>query len=417
MPSAHRNRVSRPILALLLVAALPPAAAACASVAGGTSPENGSPSSPSASAPSASSSSTTPTPSSAVDGGGADADADADASASTSASANCGTAGHDCLGGACVAGVCQPVLVTTQGFIELGPVGDATRILIGGVDVSGLLSFPHGPGASTPLAPMLFDTSTAVTPLGGDLSVLDGDLLYFNYRYLGTTKQDGIGRVHLTTGMSEPVTTTDTAQSGWSAPFIVDGATLYWADSTGVYRRPIAGGAQEEFAPIGTTGQVQRMTSDNDSVYLAASASVYRVSKQTKAITPLGGSLDNGFDIGSIAVDGDNVYAGVTGGLSCTDGSDYPDGVRYPGTVWRISKSGSTDPVMLDHRGLIDGLVALDGHVYWIEECTGDLRTVSATDTPMTIWKGAGDHNKKFIAVADKLVYFRNSSELRRWVP
>jgi hypothetical protein len=67
------------------------------------------------------------TPESATDSspeGAADAGCDG---AYDSDPANCGACGHGCLGGACVAGQCQPVLLAT-GFLAAAPVVDDTRV-------------------------------------------------------------------------------------------------------------------------------------------------------------------------------------------------------------------------------------------------------------------------------------------------
>jgi hypothetical protein len=142
---------------------------------------------------------------------------------------NCGKCGHDCLGGACTASTCQPVVLTST---QNHPSGIA-------VDSSFVYWTNRASGTAGSVAKMPINGG-AVTTLATSLDApfpiaVDASRVY----WANPVNPGNVMSVPLGGG------TPTTYASGRNAPsaIAVDGTNLYWAEVSGVYSVPIAGGS------------------------------------------------------------------------------------------------------------------------------------------------------------------------------
>ncbi len=146
-------------------------------------------------------------------------------------SQNCGTCGHDCLGGLCSAGVCMPVTIFAED--DGSPQGiavDTTNVYW--VETEGpVRMMPKGGGTATLLA---------TEPRGPTGLVLDSGVLYW-------VSQAGNLR-SLTLGSAAPPTTLATFASS-SFGVAVDATYVYW---TMIGENPV------DFSPAGTVTAIPR---------------------------------------------------------------------------------------------------------------------------------------------------------------
>lgn len=290
---------------------------------------------------------------------------------------HCGRCNHDCQGGACAGGVCQPVAIATgvmrPGYLRL----DATHVYVverggrrifrvpksGGalqevanldVDLLGLaldathVYFPAGGIIRrVPLAggaPQAVVTSTLVV----DALVDKGDLFWAEY-----AASPANGRVH----RSDLDGTNDTVlASGYRGveTFARDGDDLFFGENGidaspgGVYRMPKGGGP---IARIGST-PARRLVVDATHVYwlFYHGPSVRRVRRDGSGEEEIARSK-NDINLGDIAVDTDSVLWAST----------------VEGVVYRKPKDGGP----LEELARVEGPVgvAADEHaLYWSAE-------------------------------------------------
>jgi hypothetical protein len=109
-----------------------------------------------------------------VDAGGVDASDGAVAMCVgvdfTSDDKNCGTCGHDCLGGKCMASKCQPAKLFSGGIATYGLAVDATNIYFSDINAGALYTMPKNataPSTATKIAdtpdPLLYDVVADAT--------------------------------------------------------------------------------------------------------------------------------------------------------------------------------------------------------------------------------------------------------------
>jgi hypothetical protein len=329
----------------------------------------------------------------------------------SSDSANCGSAGHDCLGGACMNCECQPItLATTSGSV--GIAIDSTYVywantVAGSSTIEKLSKASTGPGTPS-------NVEVGATNVQGLAS--DGTFVYW-------TNKSATGSIQraLSTGGTLTTLSTGQNQPDWIA-VTVDGADVVWSnqganqvmstpvgsvnqvptqlntmgdmgtlpagiaiDSTAVYyASKTSGGGLAESAPLagGVVSQLGQatyvgITVDNDNVYWTGGFVNPIVSQNIK-----GGDLVTAHTIASggnltcplhLVSDGNNVYffdQGTTTVTTTTEAGTVPAGtvVAGAGALYRIPVGNSAKlppPIvkgLTDPQALVEDATAL----YWV---------------------------------------------------
>src|SRR5258708_3541224 len=188
-----------------------------------------------------------------VDGADARSSDGAPCEASTTGPHNCGRCGHDCLGGSCDGGGCQPVVLvgnqSSPQFVAVGTntvywtnFGDSTRTPLWGDGALRRIA-KDGTGASDLVSP---------APSAYQL-VSDGQLLYFDLFYSGYVQS-----VDPASGQALP-----TKLWGRSRPFptglalSTDGGALYWLGT-------VDDGGVSVYVATLPTGPPSKLTFDTD---------------------------------------------------------------------------------------------------------------------------------------------------------
>jgi hypothetical protein len=216
---------------------------------------------------------------------------------------NCGACGHDCLGGACSSGQCQPVAIAqSQGgpfmVAQFGSqvywtnfigstVGSANKY-----DGGNTLMAASGNGADSPLgigaddagvyfansgssgtvvrcgltscqgAATLFDAGFTNT----DLAVVGGNVYWLQ------ADGDEIDRVATGGGTHQNLATTDTNNFGrYLSRIATDGAFVYWSESFNdtILRKPIGSGSATTIYTLSSGAQPSALLLDNGTLFFA----------------------------------------------------------------------------------------------------------------------------------------------------
>lgn len=318
--------------------------------------------------------------------------------------ANCARCGHDCLGGACTAGVCQPTAVVPKLGLPARMTIDATSVYWSAADVT------------EQFAQLIQKAPLAGLPQGTDPITLGSDLRDFapldltildNYVYWGNGDRNGgsIGQVfRVSTNTGVPQKLADTNQVFAIA---ADESGAYWSDSGGIYKAPAGmltdGGTQITIAADSHTFD---LAVDQGFVYWrdASTGIPYRAPRAgngNKASLGGGQYQSTSDTINSrIALDADNLYwtdpdadrilkASLTGGQTVVVASlplgSSPIGIAVDAQyvywttattrlVMRAPIAGlapGADPTTLVSNQVNPGDIAVNSDaVYWVEKGT-----------------------------------------------
>jgi len=281
---------------------------------------------------------------------------------------NCGACGHDCLGGACFEGCCEPVTLVTQLYAPERIVVDAKRAYwtsspatVKSVSLSGgpvtTISEDKGPLALTLDATSVYwggYGGVAKAPLeGGSPTVLiaesgstqsiwgvavDAEFVYWTDSIAGTLQ-----KVPLAGG---PATVVCSLEGGASA-LAIQGKNLYWLDNANLWKVPVGGGAPELIAA--------------------------------------GADNDVGYDL---AVDETNAYW-----------------TTWKGQVFRMPLDGG------EPRGMAHGSapqeIAVDAeYIYWTDFLEGTIQRKPIADDAVSVELATGQLGATGIAVDDEAIYW-----------
>jgi hypothetical protein len=289
---------------------------------------------------------------------------------------NCGACGHDCQGGTCSAGACQPVVLVTEsaGTSALTIAQDASNIYWAEVGPTNAIR-----GASKKNLSSVFTNTSSNFP--NEIAV-DATNLYWTDGGHGNVTQcplAGGACTVLASNLSQPhgiastgasvffgdnnalyscavngCNKTPTQQSTVMVDYAVavDGSNAYWVGAGGVYTCPISGcnGSPTKLASaVGGTGIAVDAT---DAYWLGSDGSVSKVAKNGGSATQLTPTASNpGY---GIALDATNVYW-----------------APMDGSVWKCAIGGcgmkptQVAPAAQNFDLFSDGLVVDDTRIYW----------------------------------------------------
>ena len=263
---------------------------------------------------------------------------------------HCGRCGHDCLGGGCSAGTCQPVILASEQLHPTEIALDATHVYFAATAASSVLRVPVKGGA----VELLTDGAT----LGSNIAIDDAYVYFMNGGY----PNGGVARVPKSGAVDAGPTTIATAVFP-TAFLAIDNTNVYWTGGrfTG---GTILGG-------------------------------VYDSSKAT--VNGLGNKLVPAIsaETTTIAVDDTNVYfANVMGRI-----------------LW-VTKSGTVGLLATAQTGAT-GMLADGKQVYWANGGQGSIVSIDkpvadAGAGPLKVL-AAGQNQPARIALDDVAIYFSNT--------
>jgi hypothetical protein len=227
----------------------------------------------------------------------------------------CGYCGHSCQGGACLAGVCQPVVLSSGGVEPVYLALDSVNV------------YWYDGGASLLLR---------VPEVGGITTVLASDI---------------------------------NAQG-----LVVDSASLYWpAFYSGIMSISTSGGAVSTLTPS-TLNPSFGIAVDSTNIYWTDIADVLTVPRSGGSVSTLASSQGGPWDVAcgafGVTVDAAHVYWTNTGSSPCYE-------FDTDGSIAMVPKGGGTITTMASSLSS-PGQVAVDTtRVYWISETGGRSDLVS----------------------------------------
>jgi hypothetical protein len=293
--------------------------------------------------------------------------------------ANCGSCGHDCLGGACASGACQPFALASQ---EQSP----TDIAIDGVnaywvDVAGgtvkACALDGCGGNPTVLA------SGQGQPIS--VAVSAGNLYWVN----NVAPDGGAGSVMecATTGCGGAPTTLATGQAGPLA-IAVNGNTVLWTGPSGTFRCSTPSCTPSSMGPAGSD-----VVADTVNAYWTENVGPVRC-----ALGGCGGAptaLTGTTQVGAwaVAFDANNVYWTDTTGASVNE----------------CPLTGCTGAPILSSATFPNDVAVDSTDTYWVELTTGNVMKCAIAGCaghPTTV--ASGQTNPSAIAVDATAVYWVN---------
>jgi hypothetical protein len=369
-----------------------------------------------------------------ADGGGPEAAPACNGADLTSDPKNCGTCGHDCLGGACApmmgdAGpigpsVCQPAAIVPSLAVGVwGLALTANSVYWTTAYANQVLTAQKDGGAVTVVAH---------DPDGGEVSSpediqVDEAFVYWMDSLSNTNSSvpTDVGRIARCplSGCGDAASTVLATNIGYPVGMKVDDAGIYWADynSNGIQRaNKFDGGSVHIFAVNNSANSIQDLSIDSQFVYWSTNGDLDRVSMDaggpdggpysTLYTAPTGGGAP--FATTGIAVDDTNFYFVVN---------------IYDGLVESIPKSGvgTGQPTKIasainPYRITVDAT-----NIYWVNQVpdtqtdpnnpapiylNGTIMTCPKTGCPASgpILLAQNQSWPMFIAVDDKAVYWTN---------
>lgn len=322
---------------------------------------------------------------------------------------NCGACGHDCRGGACSAGVCQPVaLVLGFGAPPASSLGwsHPQRIAVDGenVYVTRLDTIVSIPVLGNKL------TTVVSTPSAPQALTLDATHLYFT---IANSARRAL-KTPTDAGSMQLFSVGQTLGAGVA----VDDTNVYWAASGAISFAPLAA---KSGTPLATAQNSPfALALDDTNVYFtdfgggrvgaaAGDGAVMSVPKAGGTATALSTSRPGPYDIavnahgvfwievGATDADGAVMKTSPAGGDPVTLASSQnllgglavdEDNVYFTagGSVWKVPDSGASAPVALATAQLNPRAVAVDTtSVYWI--AMGDPKLGFSNSSVMRVAK------------------------------
>jgi hypothetical protein len=291
--------------------------------------------------------------------------------------ANCGACGHDCLGGGCQSGKCQPMVVASYKLFQGAVLAHGNLYIGEGDDSSVVVKLPTAGGAATPaLIPMV-----PYTP----------DQLAANATTLFWTNATTLFKNPLDSVVMPTTVATDTHFSS-SSPIAASDTHLYWCDLEStmmtyvktLWRIPIAGGMPQQVTVL--QNLVEAIVINPDRAYWSDGSAIFSVSHMDTAVSaPMSMHPAN-----VLAIDARNIYSGEL----------------QNGRISLLPLDGVSSEMTLTNASPI-GIAVDAAYVYWAEYKVGDLRRVPIAGGPSeTLASGRTFYIKPWMAADDRAVYW-----------
>jgi hypothetical protein len=288
---------------------------------------------------------------------------------------NCGSCGHDCLGGDCVLGKCQRIVLATGQTGPEYPVVDATHV--------------YWTNASS--VARVAKTGGAVETLDQIGSQNEGLAVDATHAFFADRVGHFIYRVPKAGGTATPI-----AQNQ-SVPQTVglDAQYVYWASNgDGAIRRVLKGGGTVEDLDTNQTGAYALAVDGTDVFWALTSGEVRKLSTASCcAVTPLASGVGAG--VFSLAVDTTHVY------WVSQSGSNVNRVARGGGTTEEVAVVIGGDGIALDATHAYVGQDANPGTVHRMLKQVGALAEGYVTNQ---------DHPRG-VAVDATAIYWANTDE------
>lgn len=262
---------------------------------------------------------------------------------------NCGRCGHDCLGGGCSGGTCQPIVLAADQLAPSEIAIDATHVYFAASAGNAVLRVPLAGG---PVETLAQDNGVS-----SNIAVDDGFVYYMTFFGIGGQ----ICRVPKT-GAADAGPEVLAATGNYGMPFIAaDDANIYW--TTGRFAGTTQSGSLYSVAKIG--------------------GSVVKLNVATSAPTT------------SVAADDTNIYF-----------------ANAQGRMLAVSKTGTVTLLGLSQAGAT-GLLADGKKVYWANSGAGSIKAIDkpvggSAGTPAAQVLAGGQNEPLRIAKDDVAIYFTN---------
>jgi hypothetical protein len=289
---------------------------------------------------------------------------------------NCGSCGHGCLGGACTAGLCQPI-VLHNGAAHQGLMVDDTHVYFANYEL--VMRIDKTGGAAQELAPVManiddgslqlntthaywveswedYDSVVRVAKAGGpredvvpsmnaDEYAIDDERIYYNDGGLHSIPLDG-----------GDVTVHD---SLYVYSLGIDDTYVYVGDESSLERMHKRTGETETIVPVGVSPHQQLLARDGRLFWQEANAPFADCLElfDVRAVDNDGGDLQTIASLGlpdSLAVSDDAVY------VAACEGS-------YDGILVRIPHGGAPEEVVPAPMSSPRHVAADDDAIYWVD--------------------------------------------------
>jgi hypothetical protein len=317
--------------------------------------------------------------------------------------ANCGACGHDCLGGGCLAGKCEPVMLASgQAYATKIAIDDdsvywvnyQTSFAVMKIGKDGTCGNAHA--CPVQLAP----TKGFLDVYYPSVVATDGTNVYWS-NYDGNCTDQTIYQVRTDGTSFVRLGSLPCGAAGLS----VAGGSVYWARGT-VFRAPpgsMDAGAVVALPPAdaGTASTVFSVLADATHVYFTTyeDGFLYGV--------PLGSSCSEGASC-AVLVTGDT----PSGPVGLTMAGDYLYWTNVAdGTIKRVPKAGGTRTVIATGQGYAQAITNDGVNLYWANFVDSTVRTAplsaeKACDASTCTILASGQQLPSGIAVDDKAIYW-----------
>lgn len=279
---------------------------------------------------------------------------------------NCGACGHDCLGGACVAGVCQPQAIALNRTRAYGVSIDATNAYW--VDTASgdeIVKATLAGGAPSVLASGLMVGEDLASPV-----LLDATNAYW-VDLSGGAPPTAIHKTPLGGGAGVSLAGGSYTITEW----VIDATNVYYfTDAGDVMSAPLAGGATTTIATgQATSSNIGGLAVDATNLYWAiydpTNGKIIKMPRGGGATTTLASGLVNP---AAVATDGTDVYWTAQGTMS----SGYADG-----TVAKVPVGGGSVTTLATGERFPNYLALDSKNVYFtsvdVRDHCGSLRSVA----------------------------------------